>query len=392
MYLKTFPLPKNRPLSLYLHLPFCAHKCPYCDFASQVENTLPEERYTHSLLKEIRAWRQWLATDDRPLASIFIGGGTPSLFQPASIATILEVISDQFDLFPTCEITLEANPESVTVERLSGYLEAGINRFSLGIQAFSDDRLKQLERPHRLAKAQAAIVAAREAGVDNLNLDLIFGTPGHTLEQWQGELFRALEFSPEHLSCYQLTVEPGTPFHVRKMDRRLPEEEIQLELFQETRSILSHHGYLPYEISNFAKPGYPCRHNDHYWLFGDYLGLGASAHGKWTGEDGATHRSVHSVSPESYMESMEADPPAIPPMTPVSPEEAASECLLMGLRRKEGMARALYREIAGADLLERKPREVERFVEEGLVRVTPERVWLTDKGLLLGDGVMVALV
>ncbi len=380
------PLP---PLALYLHIPFCVHKCPYCDFSSEALTEMPETAYVDALMAEMRLWRRHQAEDGRALIAIYLGGGTPSLLGGVSMARILGAVRDLWPLAPGCEISMEANPESVTDERLEGWRRAGVNRISLGLQALDEGRLVLLERPHDLVAARRALAAVKAAGFQRFGLDLIHSTPGHDLEVWRDELAEALAVQPDHLSCYGLSLEPETPFYQRQQAGRLilPDEEQQRELFQETRRILDAAGYAPYEISNFAPLEGRCLHNLNYWRFGDYLGFGAAAHGKLTDGRGRVRRYHHADRAEAYMETLEAGDIPWREM-PLEPLEAASECVVMGLRLQEGMCRGTYAALAGEDLLQRCGDAVIRFREMGLLELDETHIRLTPEGVLLADGVM----
>lgn len=384
------------PLGLYCHVPYCVAKCPYCDFASRAvaRDRVPGERYGAALVAELAQWRRRLAGDPRPLASLYFGGGTPSLLEPATIARVLEGVRNHWPLDEGCEITLEANPESVTAETLTGYRAAGVTRLSIGVQSLDDQRLSHLGRPHDTATARRAVALARRAGFTNLSLDLIYATPGHDPERWRRELQEAAALGVEHLSCYALTVEPHTPLHrqVAAGTITLPGEGEQLELFLTTRATLTALGYPPYEISNFAPPGRECRHNLLYWEFGDYLGVGAGAHGKLTGAGNRLRRFANAPDGEAYLAALEADDPPPGEEWQPTPGEAAAEALMMGLRLQAGMARATYAALAGADLLSLRGGAVERLVTGGLLEVTAERVRLTAGGTAVANGVMRELI
>ncbi|MBF0425857.1 MAG: radical SAM family heme chaperone HemW [Magnetococcales bacterium] len=383
------------PLALYLHIPFCTRKCPYCDFYSRAGITPEKETaYIDALLRELFHWRQHLQTDPRPLGSVFFGGGTPSLLSVASITRILNTIRTLWPLAPEAEITLEANPDSATQQRLEGYRAAGVNRLSLGVQAFDHKRLHLLGRIHSVEAARQALRAARAAGFDNLGLDLIYATPGHTLAAWQEELAEAMSWNPEHISCYTLTLEPDTPF-ARQHAQTLPEEEIALELFQATRGILAEQGWPPYEISNFAKPGRHCRHNSNYWTFGDYLGVGAAAHGKLTRLDTPTPQVYRTGNPAdiaAYVNALRPGSPSPIRETFQTRDETAADALIMGLRQEIGLERPLYQWIKGIDIVTEKSRQLDPLRAAGWIDHTPERLFLTPRGVVLADTILASLL
>ncbi|MBF0628928.1 MAG: radical SAM family heme chaperone HemW [Magnetococcales bacterium] len=369
------------PLTLYIHIPFCVRKCPYCDFYSRPGFPVNEVDYVARLLAELKLRRAWLHADPRPLSAIFFGGGTPSTVQADSILTILDGVRALWPLTPDCEITLEANPESCHADKISGWILAGINRVSLGVQALNDARLQRLGRPHTRNMALNALKKLQESGLARLNVDLIHTTPGQTLAEWHQELEEILACGVGHLSCYGLTLEPDTPFHRLAQQGRLilPPEDEALAFFQFTRRFLAAHGYDPYEISNFAKPGQRCRHNVNYWEFGDYLGIGASAHGKWTDPDGQTWRT------ENARELL-GQPFGAP--VPIPPDEAGVECLMMGLRLREGVNRERHRWIAGRDVDEALLQEL---AAQDLLAVDSEQLRLTEAGTPLLDEILLQL-
>ena len=265
------------PLSLYIHFPWCVRKCPYCDFNShELRETLEADRYVDALLADLehdlpRIW-------GRPVRSVFMGGGTPSLFDPASIDRLLSGLRARLTLVPDAEITLEANPGTAEAGRFAEYRAAGVNRLSIGIQSFDNDQLQKLGRIHDRREAIRAAEMARAAGFDNLNLDLMFALPGQTVATALGDLAMAIDLEPVHISWYQLTIEPNTLFAHRPPD--LPDEDTAWAIQEEGQSCLAAAGYTQYEVSAHARPGNECRHNLNYWQFGDYLGIGAGAHDK----------------------------------------------------------------------------------------------------------------
>jgi putative oxygen-independent coproporphyrinogen III oxidase len=285
------------PVGLYVHLPWCARKCPYCDFNSHVPGgALPEARYVDALLADLdRELLDWNAPE---VASVFLGGGTPSLFEAAAIARLLDGIAARVALAADCEITLEANPGSSEAARFAGYRAAGVNRLSLGIQSFDDAALAALGRVHDAAAAYAAIAAARAAGFDNLNLDLMFGLPGDGADNALHDLAQAIAHGPEHISWYQLTLEEGTAFARRPP--ALPTHDDIADVHDAGLARLAAAGYRQYEVSAHARAGRAARHNLNYWQFGDYLGIGAGAHGKQTIAAGVRRR-LRVRSPERYM-------------------------------------------------------------------------------------------
>lgn len=267
------------PLSLYIHIPWCIQKCPYCDFNSHaVKQEMPESEYISRLLDDLRADLNW--AQQRPLDSIFIGGGTPSLFSAGGIARLLDGVRALIPLAPDCEVTLEANPGTFEKDRFSGYLEAGVNRLSIGVQSLHEEQLKALGRIHDPQQAQAAARHAASLPLRSFNLDLMHGLPGQSLEAAIADLDGVIALQPPHISWYQLTIEPNTAFASRPP--RLPEDEELWDIQEEGHARLLAAGYEQYEVSAYARPGHQSRHNRNYWTFGDYLGIGCGAHSKIT--------------------------------------------------------------------------------------------------------------
>lgn len=285
------------PLGLYVHLPWCEHKCPYCDFNSHECHDLPELDYVHALLADLRADLPLL--QGRSVETVFIGGGTPSLFSAPAIRLLLQGIANELPLSPALEATMEANPGSSEAEKFWAFREAGINRLSIGVQSFDDLRLQALGRIHTSDQAHAAIGYARAAGFASINIDLMHGLPGQTARGAQADLQTAIACKTTHLSWYQLTIEPNTVFH--KRPPTLPVED-ELAAIQECgEQLLAASGYRQYEISAYSRAGFECRHNRNYWTFGDYLGIGAGAHGKISFHDGSIQRYSKRRLPQEYL-------------------------------------------------------------------------------------------
>ncbi len=280
-------LPTAPPLALYVHIPWCVRKCPYCDFNSHTApQGLPQREYVAALLADLDLERREYASAlaGREIVSVFFGGGTPSLFAPDAIAAILDGAAQRLPLARDAEITLETNPGTVEHGRFDGYLRAGVNRLSFGVQSFEDDKLRRLGRIHGAAEAEAAVKSAQDAGLVNLNLDLMYALPEQTLAGALADIERALALAPTHLSHYQLTLEPNTAFAAHPPP--LPDDDAAWDMQEACQARLAAAGYAQYETSAYAQPGRQCRHNRVYWGFGDYLGIGAGAHGKITQLDG----------------------------------------------------------------------------------------------------------
>ncbi len=336
------------PLSLYVHFPWCVRKCPYCDFNSHpVKGEFPEDAYIAALIRDLD-FELSLATGHRPLASIFFGGGTPSLFSGKAVATLLEAVQKRLAFAPDIEITIEANPGTADEANFRGYRAAGVNRLSLGVQSFDDAKLKALGRIHGADDARRAFALARTAGFDNINLDLMYALPGQAPEQAAADLQAAIALAPEHLSYYHLTLEPNTEFHARPPP--LPDEDAAWDMQLAGQALLAQAGYAQYEVSAYARPGRQCRHNLNYWRFGDYLGIGAGAHGKLTSMipsadgrgwrvapgEGVTRR-ARRKQPRSYLEAA-GTREALHEERIVAASELPFEYALNALRLNEGFA------------------------------------------------------
>ncbi|OBW93509.1 coproporphyrinogen III oxidase [Gallibacterium salpingitidis] len=287
------------PLSLYIHIPWCVQKCPYCDFNSHAQKgAIPEREYLQHLLADLDQQLDYV--QGRELHSIFIGGGTPSLFSSESIAYLLQQISQRIAFRDGIEITLEANPGTAEAERFVGYHQAGVTRLSMGIQSFDDQKLQQLGRIHNSAEAKYAVNLAKTAQFSRFNLDLMHGLPNQTIEQALSDLQQAIELSPPHLSWYQLTIEPNTLFASKPP--RLPDDDMLWEIFAQGHQLLTQAGYQQYETSAYAKQGYQCEHNLNYWRFGDYLAIGCGAHGKVSFPEGKIVRYSQTKHPKGYLQ------------------------------------------------------------------------------------------
>jgi putative oxygen-independent coproporphyrinogen III oxidase len=324
------------PLSLYVHLPWCVRKCPYCDFNSHVhKGALPEAEYVAALLADLDA--DAAAAGGRSVATIFFGGGTPSLFTAESLASLLAGIRARVAVSADAEVTLEANPGTIEHGRFAGYRDAGINRVSLGAQSFGNRQLELLGRIHAAADTGRAVGELRGAGYANFNLDLMYALPEQSLDGALEDVASAVALGPPHLSHYQLTLEPGTVFHARPPP--LPDEDLAAAIEEHTHASLAAAGYQRYEVSAWARPGAECRHNLNYWRFGDYLGIGAGAHGKLTqAATGAIVRTEKPKQPREYL-ALAARGGPFGKETPVTPEARPFEFLLNALRLTEGFAR-----------------------------------------------------
>ncbi len=373
---------------VYLHWPFCAAKCPYCDFNSHVRHGgVDEERYAGAFARELAAMRQ--RTGPRRVTSIFLGGGTPSLMRPRTVAALIEAVARNWTVADAAEITLEANPGSADAERFRGYRAAGVNRLSLGVQALNDADLKFLGRVHDVAEALRAIELAR-ATFARLSFDLIYARPGQDPEAWAAELDEAIRLAADHLSLYQLTIEEGTRFHALAGagKLRLPEPEMAARLFEITQEVTAAAGLPAYEISNHAVPGAESRHNLVYWRYGEYVGTGPGAHGRFV-ENGRRVVTMAERMPETWLRLVEERGDGIAASETLTPAQEADELLLMGLRLAEGVDLRRYAKLAG-----RQPdsRRLARLQQRGLVRMCDNRrLAATPAGRLVLDWVIAEL-
>jgi len=376
------------PFAVYVHWPFCLSKCPYCDFNSHVRHGgVDEARFVRAYATEIAATAA--RVPGRTVSSIFFGGGTPSLMQPASVAAILEAIAKHWRVAPDVEITLEANPTSVEAARFRGFRAAGVNRVSLGVQSLDDAALKELGRLHSAQEALDAVAIAR-ANFERYSFDLIYARPRQSLESWAAELRRALAHAGDHLSMYQLTIEPDTPFFGLHKAGKLvvPNEDLARDLYDLTQAICVKAGLPAYEISNHARPGGECRHNLVYWRGHDYAGIGPGAHGRLT-IDGRRVATETEKRPESWLMRVEAAGSGLIVDEKLTAGEAADEFLLMGLRLAEGIEPARYTALSGRTL---DPKRIAILREEGAVETTTDgRLRVTLSGFPILDAVVADL-
>ena len=372
-------------LALYIHWPFCVSKCPYCDFNSHVRASVDQARWQDALLADLAHEAEVLST--HRVTSIFFGGGTPSLMPPETVAALLDAAAGHWRLAPDVEITLEANPSSVEAARFADLAAAGVNRVSLGLQALDDDALRFLGRAHDVAEGLAALDTAREAFA-RVSFDLITARPGQSLAAWEAELARALSFGTEHLSLYQLTVEPGTRFATEAAAGRLtlPDGDAAADLFEATRAMTAAVGLPAYETSNHARPGSESRHNLAYWRYGDYAGVGPGAHGRRGGQ-----ATVRRRKPENWLAAVDRNGHGLESEEPLSPRTQATEALLMGLRLTEGVDLARVAALAGgAEMID--ARALNRLSRQSMVERTGERLRVTEDGALLLDAILAELV
>ncbi len=394
-------------LSLYLHIPFCTAKCGYCDFNSYAgqEHLMPS--YTQTLLREAKLWRK--AAKGRPIATVFLGGGTPSLLPLDGVNELFGGLREVFAFTSDAEVTLEANPGSLDEAYLRGLLDAGINRLSIGVQSLHDDELRALDRLHSADDARAAYRAARVAGYANVNLDLIFGLSEQPIERWQSTLEEALDMRPEHLSLYALTVEEGTPLAnaVARGRTPAPDPDNQADQYEWTQQRLAKAGYEQYEISNWSLPGYRCKHNLTYWDCREYLGLGAGAHSYLNGVRFSTAKL-----PEAYVKLVDeswsrakaeatsangqggADTPMRQVVSgeTITPQLAMSDTLILGLRVLEGVSVERFRDRFGVGPMDAFGPQLSKSIEVGLLELSDGYLRLTERGRFLANEVFTKLL
>lgn len=357
-----------RKLEIYIHIPFCISKCKYCDFLSGPASKAQRQKYVEDLCSRIRKWKE--AAKEFLVVSIFIGGGTPSILEPEQTRSIFEALRETFEIASDAEITTEMNPGTVTEEKLRTYAELGINRLSIGLQTTDNEELKCLGRIHTYEDFLLTYQMAREAGFQNINIDLMTAIPHQTMESYEDTLERIVALNPEHISAYSLIIEEGTPFYERYGEGRhseeLPDEDTERRMYVRTKEILKAHGYERYEISNYAKRGYECRHNLGYWDRTEYLGIGDGAaslmdHKRWNQDE----------------EPVE-----------LTRQEEIEEFMFLGLRKIKGVSRKTFRETFGEDMDVYYGELLEKLVKEKLIIASGDRIALTDRGIDVSNYVL----
>ena len=371
--------PGPQPLALYIHTPWCLRKCPYCDFYSHVAETPPFERYVDRLLADLD-WELSAPAARRPLQSIYIGGGTPSLLPGPAIQRLLDGIRSRCDLTPGIEISLEANPGARDAERFAAYRAAGVDRLSIGVQSLDAGRLRALGRVHGPDEARETVHLARSAGFENINLDLMFALPEQGLADAEHDLLELIALAPEHISYYQLTLEPNTWLHAHPPP--LPDEDLTADMAERGEALLARAGYARYEVSAYARPGRRCRHNLNYWRFGDYLGIGAGAHGKLTlatprGESWMVRRTAKRRHPTAYLDS--APDAAISSTRDLDESDLILELALNALRLTLGFERDLISRVTGLPETPIRP-ILNAAAADGLLRLTDTHIEPTELG------------
>ncbi len=374
------------PLSLYVHYPWCVQKCPYCDFNSHtLKQEVDEQAYLQAMVRQLE--QQLPDIWGRPIRSIFFGGGTPSLISEEGLNWFLSQARALLGFGPEVEITLEANPGTVDYQKFAGFFDAGVNRLSMGIQSFDDAKLKALGRIHSADEAHLAIEAAKTAGFNNFNLDLMFALPGQSLEQAVADVEQLMRYQPPHISHYQLTLEPNTPFY--KNPPILPNDDLAWEMQSACQAMIAEAGYQHYEVSAYAKQGRQCAHNYNYWTFGDYIGLGAGAHGKITMAPlGKIYRTQMPASPGGYVEAVKNSQigqeytkrqGSLGRQTWLDQEDVVFEFMLNALRLQGGFELNLFKQHAGLKVELIEPR-LEDLTQQGLIVINEGHLSLTGKG------------
>ncbi len=373
---------------LYIHWPFCLAKCPYCDFNSHVSRVVDNGAWRQALVAEMRHMRG--LTGPRQVNTVFFGGGTPSLMEPATVAALIDQAGRLWGLAEGAEITLEANPTSVEAGKFRDYATAGVNRLSMGVQALNDADLKALGRMHSVAEAESAFNIAR-AVFSRVSFDLIYARIGQTVAAWEAELGRALGMAVDHFSLYQLTIEPGTRFgDLYDLGRlKVPEDEIAAEMYELTQAMTAAAGMPAYEISNHANPGAESRHNLGYWRYGDYAGIGPGAHGRLTLPDGRRVATVTARTPGDWLGAVARQGHAVVEEPPVSPQDQATEYMLMAMRLAEGADLARYAQLAGAPI---DAARIAGLAEDGLLAQTGDRLAATARGRIVLNRVLAELL
>jgi len=370
-------------LGLYLHIPYCLHKCGYCDFNSHPENQVESVHYVEALLKELKFYSTTLKSYNVP--TVFMGGGTPTILPPSQLKKILDTVRQSFNLTPDCEITIEANPATIKLETLQEIHAAGYNRISIGVQSFDEKELQLLERVHNEEEIHSTVHRARSANFENLSMDLMFALPDQSTEKWQSHLKQATAKNPDHLSTYNLTIEPATAFFKlhEKGKLCLPHEDIQLEMYKTTIQVLEDAGYSQYEISNFSKPGMESQHNINYWNNGEYLGVGAGASSYLNGE-----RSKNINLPSIYIRKIETKASAVDTRERLEPLQAMGETLMLGLRLLKGVSIDVFENRFQVSFQKVYGKVVESLLNQELITLNENRIALSRKGLFLADSVI----
>jgi len=375
---------EHNAISLYIHMPWCIKKCPYCDFNSHtLQGSLPETDYIERVLEDLEQYQDTL--QDRSISTIFIGGGTPSLFSGAGLKMLIDHIKKQYPTFAQLEITMEANPGTLEQQRFSDFLNAGVNRLSLGIQSFNDTYLETLGRIHNSQQAINATSQAQQQGFDNINIDLMFGLPGQSEQQALNDLQQAIALKPQHISWYQLTIEPNTYFN--KFPPTLPENDAIADMQLAGQNILTKHGFIQYEISAYAQQNKQCQHNVNYWQYGDYLGIGAGAHSKIT-NNGKIHRHWNVKNPKDYLNKHK---PFTQNSKTISSDEIILEYLMNRMRLYSPITAHEFIKATGKSFGDIQAR-LDNLISNELITQTPTTIALTAKGHLFLNDILQAFI
>lgn len=368
---------KHNPLSIYIHWPFCQSKCPYCDFNSHVFNDVPHEAFIEAYIKELEYFKDiWHGRD---IQTIFFGGGTPSLAQPRFIETVINHLSNNAKMLDDVEITMEANPTTFEANKFQDFKNAGINRLSLGVQSFNSNYLEKLGRNYNGKHALECVEKVKKI-FPLYSFDLIYCLPWHSFEEWQKELEFALKQCDKHISLYQLTIEKGTQFYRQyiKGQLKMLNDTLSAKFYNYTYEVLEEKGLIGYEISNHAMEGYECKHNLTYWNYGDYLGIGAGAHGRYA-KDGVRYATVMEHAPFNWLKAVQEKGVGLQKTAELTNEESQTERILMGLRLKKGMPKEYFKPFA---------QQIEELVKLGLLATDDENVFVTKSGRLVLNSVI----
>ena len=377
----------TEPSSLYIHIPFCVSKCPYCSFVSWPGMENLHQRYVAALLREAEELSHTVSVP--PLSTLFLGGGTPTILAGQELAAIVTACKELFGFTPQAEISIETNPKTVDLAKLTLLRRSGINRLSIGVQSLQDTELQLLGRPHSADDAITAVCLARTAGFDNISLDLMYGIPGQDHKSWQQSLEQALSLAPDHLSLYELTIEQDTPYY-QQLDRGLldlPDEEEIAAMDQITATLCQQSGLAQYEISNYARPGYECRHNINYWQNGPYLALGAGAVACWEGR-----RRQKIRDPRLFCAQIESGRSVVQEEECLEPAASFRETVIMGLRMNQGVSKERLQRRYEMELNDCYGKTLNRLADQGLLEMTPTHLRLTARGRIFANKVMAELV
>lgn len=391
----------SKPLALYIHVPFCARKCPYCDFYSVVASAdIPLfDSYSATIIKELKYYSHSSEWKDKRIDSIYFGGGTPSLLPPKHIEQILVSIEESYPINSDAEISIEVNPISAatgqTRNQFDDLRKLGFNRISIGVQSFAEQKLQFLGRLHNAEESRQAITFASSAGFSNISIDLIFGAPNETLLDWENDITTALRFNPQHISAYSLTIEPGSEFYKLQSsgNKVTASDDVMAGMYQCSQQILQESSFIHYEVSNYAKPSFECRHNISYWTYKDYLGLGSGAHSYIKTKDteyGTRWSNIRDV--KKYIRMIEENGTAKERSENLTKEEVRLEFFLLSLRQKVGISKSEYQQKFRENFDQRYHQIINKLVSESLIGNNENNLFLTEKGFLLADSIIAEFV